>query len=100
MLFSYIRFDNLDLENAYYVPHIVTSNRTYYHIVAMHGGGTHLYNADPDYFSIQITAFADMDANDTALVKINIPNAGAAQADVIGTGDGNPQTRFSGYLVA
>ena len=101
MFHVHIRLDKMDLETPYYFPQIVTSNRVYYNIVAMHGGsGTHIYNADPDYFSISMPVLADMDANDTAVVKINVPNAGAAQADVIGTGDGNPQTRWSGHLVA
>ena len=100
MLAVHLRIDNMDLENAYYVPYIHTSNRDYYNIIAMHGGGTHIYNADPDYFSIQLTALADMDASDTAVVKISVPNAGASQADIIGNAYGNPITRFSGYLVA
>ena len=99
MLAAHIRLDNMDMDNAYYVLYIQTSNRYYYNIIALHGSGTHIYNADPDYFSIQMTAFADMDANDTALVKISVPNAGAAQTDIIGIAT-HPITRFSGYLVA
>ena len=39
-------------------------------------------------------AYADMDASDTAVVKMHIPNTGSAQSDVVGSN----KTTFSGFL--
>ena len=83
-----IYLQSLDHDTSYYGVDLITSNRTFYAITSMSG-----YDADVAYFSFHISALADMDANDTALVKISIPNSGAAQAD-ISTG-----SHFTGYLV-
>ena len=42
---------------------------------------------------MNIHVLADMDASDTAILKLHIPNNGAAQADI------EQDTYFSGFLV-
>ena len=69
---------------------LVTSNRTY------------LYSITPDHFidtancalHHSMSVLVDMDASDTANVKIDIPNTGSAQLDA------HEYSTFSGYLVA
>jgi len=53
------------------------------------------FDADLDYFTFGGSVLADMDAGDTAQIKIYLPSLGAAQLDIIG---GN-NTFFSGCLV-
>lgn len=70
---------------------IVTSNRTY-------ESWKHPYNcadANP-YLTFEMTCFADMDAADTAKVKILI-SGGTKVVDVLG--GGSAYSIFSGYLV-
>ena len=52
------------------------------------------FDADVLHYSFPISVLADMDASDTVFVRMAIPNAGAAQADV------NTASHFSGHLVA
>jgi hypothetical protein len=82
-----ISIENLDTATAYYQSDIITSNRNYQYIY----DPTH-HNADVTYATFCISALADMDAGDTAYVRIYIPNSGAAQANV------GASTSFSGYL--
>jgi hypothetical protein len=79
----------LDIDTAYYQLSLITSNRTYYSIV-----NTASLDADPTYWSLRLSILADMDASDTAYVQFNVPNSGAAQADILNI------SYFSGYLVA
>jgi hypothetical protein len=69
---------------------LATSNREYEWLVDVSVG----YSSDPDYLPFTINVLADMDASDTAQVKMHIPNAGAAQSDVVGSN----KTTFSGFL--
>jgi len=79
----------VNTDYAYLDIQLVTSNRTY------------LYSYTPDHFLNQAnTAFhhsmnvlADMDANDTAKIRIDIPNTGSAQLDA------HSYSTFSGFLV-
>ena len=87
-LHTTLRFEAIDTAANYVLWGIVTSNREFYSIL-----DPQRFSADVNYYSVQQTVLADMDANDTALVKISIPNSGAAQAD-ISTG-----SHFTGYLV-
>ena len=80
---------NLDLDVSYYQFELQTSNRIYYFIQ-----GTTGFDADVNFQQLSLCILADMDASDTAIVRIPVLNAGAAQLDV-GTG-----SSFSGYLVA
>jgi hypothetical protein len=81
---------NIDKDADYILISIDTSNRTY--SVIFDPGG---YAADINYQSWVQTVVADMDASDTAVVKV-YQQAGAAQSNLIA---GN-YTWFSGYLVA
>jgi len=80
---------NLDLDVSYYQFELQTSNRIYYFIQ-----GTTGFDADQNFQMLGMSILADMDASDTAIVRLPNLNAGAAQLDV-GTG-----SSFSGYLVA
>ena len=84
-----VRLDQVDTAATFYQLKIVTSNVTYSQIHSMK------YTADPSYWSICFSIFADMDINDTALVYVKQTD-GTAQTDI----DGNPNyNNFSGYLV-
>ena len=83
-----LRVDNLDIDTTYYDFRIVTSNRDYKFFQGMAQ-----FDADGYSHAITISCVADMDASDTAQVKVDIPNAGASQADV------NANSFFSGMLI-
>ena len=86
-----LRIDNMDQAASYYRLQIVTSNRTYYPLIK---AGSTLGGSDPTYSYMQGFVLADMDASDTALVKIS-QVGGSAQMDIIQT-----ESQFQGYLVA
>ena len=78
---------NADSGADYHQLDLVTSNRNNYAIV-----GSNVLSADSNYFSINITVLADMDANDTAKVQY-YQSGGAATTDSSGVG-----SWFSGHL--
>ena len=80
--------DNLDSAANYYQAWIATSNRGYYSIFDPD------YGQDNGYMFINASILADMDANDTAYVGIEMGANGTAQTDI------NATTKFSGHLVA
>ena len=80
--------DNLDSAANYYQAWIATSNRGYYSIFDPD------YGQDNGYMFINASILADMDANDTAYVSIEMGANGNAQTDI------NATTKFSGFLVA
>ena len=84
-----IYLNTLDTATAYHQLDVVTSNRTYYDICP-----SGMFSADLNYYVLQVSVLADMDASDTVLAKLSLPNNGTAQADV------NAVSSFSGYLVA
>ena len=82
-----VRMDDIDIDVDLYELQIVTSNRTYLHVI------------DPDlgdqnygYYGMQVNVVADMDASDTAKVIV-YQNNGTQQTAVI------DNSYFSGYLV-
>ena len=81
---------NIDEAADYYEITIDTSNNDYK--VILDPGG---YDADINYRSWVISVLADMDASDTAVVKV-YQQAGSAQVNLIS----GSYTYFSGYLVA
>ena len=83
-----LRVDNMDIDTTYYDFRIVTSNRDYKFFQGMAQ-----FDADGYSHAITLSCVADMDASDTAQVKVDIPNAGAAVADV------NANSFFSGMLI-
>ena len=86
-----VRLDNMDSAPAYYTIYLVTSNRDYYSIQ-----DPSKYSGDPGYESFNLSVLADMDASDTAFVRI-YQAGGTAQTDIAYHTGG---TQFSGYLVA
>ena len=66
---------------------IITSNSSEYYDVVDLG----MFDADGQY-GLNVAALADMDANDTAYVRVYLSNAGAAQMDI------NTVSHFSGFL--
>ena len=86
-----LRLAYVDNVSNYIIASIVTSNESYRFIV----DPTDTMTGDPDYYEITLTAFADMDASDTAKVQY-LQSGGAAQTDA----RGNAQyTFFTGHLV-
>jgi len=83
------RLDNVDSGATYYHVYFVTSNRTYYDIFDPRG-----FDQDLGYLGLTVPCLADMDANDTAIVKI-YQAGGVVQTTMAGTTD----SHFSGYLV-
>ena len=81
---------NFDKDADYILIYIDTSNNDF-SVITDPGA----WENDANYQSWVQTVIADMDANDTAVVKVYI-QAGAAQSNLI-AGD---YTWFSGYLVA
>ena len=84
------RLEAVDTGAAYYVVSIVTSNASYRYIIDPN------FSADLNYFKIQVTVLADMDAIDTAHIEF-VQNSGTAQTDIDGDAT---ETFFMGHLVA
>ena len=78
---------NIDSASSYYQTQLITSNREYYHLV-----GPSSVDQDAIYQNFNVNSLADMDANDTAIVKI-YQASGTLQSDIDGT------SSFSGHLV-
>ena len=83
--------NNADTATDYFQALLVTSNRQFNEIT----DSSKAFTADPAYHWMGFSVLTDMDAADTAIVKVDIPNSGAAQMDLEGTA-----SFFSGYLVA
>tara|TARA_R100000900_G_scaffold126937_3_gene101633 strand:+ start:1584 stop:2222 length:639 start_codon:yes stop_codon:yes gene_type:complete len=89
LLTAKVRVDEIDTAANFYSMDIVTSNRDYADIYRLESSN------DPDYFTFAFSVIADMDANDTAIVRIG-QNGGSAQSDASDDGD---RTQFGGYLL-
>jgi hypothetical protein len=83
-----VYFIDVDTASAYTEAQILTSNKGYQFIVS-----TNQFASDLTYFCLSSSVLADMDANDTAILQVNI-QGGTSQTDL------STQTTFSGYLVA
>ena len=86
-----LRIDNFDSGANYMAAKLKTSNREYTEIL-----DKRQTNGDTEYNTMQVTAIADMDVNDTCFVELG-QSGGTAQADVINDAS---ITYFSGYLLA
>lgn len=84
-----LRCDSVDNTTQYTSPELVTSNRTIPFIYTNNG-----FDADLDYFTFSGSHLVDMDAGDTAQMKVYLPSLGTAQLDIIGS-----FSFFSGFLV-
>ena len=80
-----MRLDNVDTSAAYYNIEIQTSNRSHAQLFSRHG-------TDPNYSNFMMTVIADMDANDTVIIRI-FQNGGTSQTDI------NTSTTWYGYLL-
>lgn len=89
-----VRTQDVDSASHYYYLQLVTSNRAYLSSIIDARG----FDADVGYLSMHMTVLADMDASDTAFVKI-VQHSGTQQTDIQG-GSSEYSTHFSGYLVA
>jgi hypothetical protein len=78
---------HVDKDASYIQFEIYTSNKQYYLAMAPNG-----FDADPTYFPFTTSVLADMDASDTAQVKV-YQSGGSAILDLDG------HSNFSGYLV-
>jgi len=87
-----IRLDQMDSAATTYAISLVTSNRTYFHII----DAPNLFTADLTNSNWTLSVTADMDASDTAKCVVR-QDGGTAQTDIR---EGIPQTFFSGHLVA
>ena len=85
-----MRLNAIDSAAAYYQTHIQTSNRSY-EIDLLDPTE---FNGDLQFYTIQGSILADMDANDTAYISI-YQSGGTAQSDVSYDTD----THWSGFLV-
>jgi hypothetical protein len=87
MLSANMYFLNLDIDASYYQIELLTSNRAYLHVLSPK------FAQDMPYYTANISICADMDASDTAYVRV-YQAGGAAQTDI------NAGSHFSGFLVA
>jgi len=85
-----IRLHNVDTAANYYIGGFLTSNQRYNSLFDPDGLST-----DATYWTIAISALAEMDANDTATVVV-YQSGGSAQTDI---GGSNEYTWFSGCLL-
>ena len=82
----HVLLTNVDSAASHYQLQLVTSNRLYYETVDPD------YGQDSSFVALQIAVLADMDADDTAVVKI-LQSGGSQQTDINTT-----TTKFSGFL--
>ena len=80
-------FVDMQVDAAYVETYIITSNKTYYLIVDPSS-----FDQVQSYYTFDAGILADMDANDTCVIKVR-QSGGTNQTDV------SAATNFSGYLV-
>ena len=84
-----LRINNVDTVPTYYIATIETSNDAYHDIIDPN------FSADLSYRSFHVTVVADMDAGDTAIIRMR-QSGGTVQSDVDGS---RSYTNFTGCLV-
>ena len=87
-----VRIQDAMTASLYYYIQLVTSNRAYLGYII----NTAAFDQDVVYMTLNISVLADMDASDTAYVKI-VQHSGNQQTDIYGGAEYS--TNFSGYLV-
>ena len=90
LLTASIRLHDIDSAGSYIYIYMSTSNQNYQNIHS-----SNRYSGDLSYHTLTITAVADMDASDTAKMKLYFSSDSANQVDV-----DNGGTHFSGCLLA
>ena len=86
----HMRLNSVDSAASFYNVSIPTSNLTYQNLF-----DSNEFSSDLDYVHLGFSVLADMDANDTAFVRV-YQSGGTAQTDVNGD---NAMTFFTGVLV-
>ena len=81
--------NSIDNAPTYFETYITTSNKTYVHTI-----DPRAFDADAVYWTFAQSLIADMDAGDTAQIKLNIHNGGTVQSDI-----SHSYTYFSGALI-
>jgi len=81
-----------DTEGTEALVWIITSNRQHQGMMVNAEG----CDTAGNYLAIHVTTIADMDANDTATVYVEV-GGGAKNVDIVG--DATPKTHFSGALL-
>ena len=84
-----ILMQSVDTAASLYQLQLETSNRIYYNTI-----DPRYWSGDLTYWALNLSCLADMDANDTAIVKLLYPG-GTSQTDI-----NSATSFFSGYLVA
>ena len=84
---SNLYINAMDDATSFFQLMLVTSNRTYYAII-----DPRAFDSDPGQCSLQIAVLADMDASDTAVVKLQLGSGGSAQSSIYNN------SNFSGFL--
>ena len=84
-----MRINDVDTAPTYYIATIETSNNSYHNIIDPN------FSSDLSYRTFHVTVVADMDASDTATVKMR-QSGGTAQSDIDGSAS---YTYFTGCLV-
>ena len=83
-----VRLQDLDVDAHYIYLYLVTSNRNYQSMVTLSS-----YDEDIEYLTLNIPVLADMDASDTAYVRLYLEGSGNVQVDVA-----QSESFFSGFL--
>jgi hypothetical protein len=89
-----IRLGSLDSASSYVFLEIRTSNRSYYNVIAVPRDHATSPAYDLTYWNLSIAVLADMDVNDTAIMKFGY-SGGTQQVDTSDAGG----TVFSGALI-
>jgi len=84
-----MRINNVDTAPTYYIATIETSNNSYHSLIDPN------FSSDLDYKTFTVTVVANMDASDTASIKIR-QSGGSVQSDVDGS---SAYTYFTGALL-
>ena len=84
-----MRINNVDTVPTYYIATIETSNDAYHDLIDPN------FSSDLSYRSFHVTVVADMDASDTAIIRIR-QSGGTTQSDVDGS---KSYTYFTGALL-
>ena len=87
LLMFHLRLETLDTTPNTYDFNLATSNRSY-----THRFDPDLADYDANFYHVNLTVLADMDANDTSLINY-YQDGGGAQTDI------DPSSFFMGYLV-
>ena len=92
-LSTQVRLDDIQTDASFYELNIVTSNRTYRRFIDPVG-----FDTQVDHFGMSLTVVADMDASDTALVKVRQSGGTTSTLDIEAHAS-DLDTFFSGYLL-